>query len=331
MGECNNCCEPLPAFTTTVCFSLQEKAVATVMGVLTLQLLVWGQLILFLLVLNNIIDAQHTSESPSSLSAMIAPPLNATGNHKENVSNSSSYSAQSDSITTQNNFTTQTTTIVSNTTLGPNQSNVTGSTGQPNTTENAQTTQSATSSALNISSTAVTSTDNTTHSSNGSAISSTTQVTKQTAITSTTVTQNSITSLNESQGDGLNHSEKSLTILFSILFGVIVLVILGHLVYKFVRSKERSIQYTHRRLHNEDAGEPFAVPDDTLVISGGLYDGPQIYNPTMTVQNEEFQLDATGFASRPTQFRLEFLRENQERADPDTSTFQTFPAHDQEP
>uniref|UniRef100_A0A8C2ADG2 Si:ch211-105j21.9 n=2 Tax=Cyprinus carpio TaxID=7962 RepID=A0A8C2ADG2_CYPCA len=327
------------------------------MGVLTLQLLVWGQLILFLLVLNNIIDAQHTSESPSSLSAMIAPPLNATGNHKENVSNSSSYSAQSDSITTQNNFTTQTTTIVSNTTLGPNQSNVTGSTGQPNTTENAQTTQSATSSALNISSTAVTSTDNTTHSSNGSAISSTTQVTKQTAITSTTVTQNSITSLNESQGrsehifnnvnqinempdyfylhfkagDGLNHSEKSLTILFSILFGVIVLVILGHLVYKFVRSKERSIQYTHRRLHNEDAGEPFAVPDDTLVISGGLYDGPQIYNPTMTVQNEEFQLDATGFASRPTQFRLEFLRENQERADPDTSTFQTFPAHDQEP
>uniref|UniRef100_A0A673LY08 Uncharacterized LOC107708059 n=2 Tax=Sinocyclocheilus TaxID=75365 RepID=A0A673LY08_9TELE len=303
------------------------------MGVLTFQLLVCGQLILFLLVLNNIIDAQHTGESPSSLSATIASPLNATGNHTENnVSNSSSYSAHSNSTTTQNNLTTQTTTIVSNTTLGPNQSNVTGSAGQPNKTENAQTTQSSTSSAFNISSTAVTSTDNTTHSSNGSAISKTAPVTKPTAITSTAVTQNSTTSLNESQaGDGLNHSEKSLTILFSILLGVIVLVILGHFVYKFGRSKERSIQYTHRRLHNEDTGEPFAVPDDTLVISGGLYDGPQIYNPTMTVQNEEFQIDAPGFASRPTQFRLEFLREDQDRADPDTSTFQTFHAHDQEP
>ncbi|XP_052456129.1 uncharacterized protein LOC128015918 isoform X2 [Carassius gibelio] len=288
------------------------------MGVLTLQLLACGQLILYSLVFNNMIDAQHTGESSSSLSATKAPPLNAAGNHTENVSNSSSYLAQRNSTATQNNITTQTTTIVSNTTLGPNQSNVTGLTGQPNTTENAQTTQSATSSAFNISSTAVTSTDNTT------------VVTKPTAITSTTVTQNSFTSLNKSQGDGLNHSEKSLTILFSILLGVIVLVVLGHFVYKFIRSKESSIQYTHRRLHNEDAGEPFAVPDDTLVISGGLYDGPQIYNPTMTVQNEEFQIGTPGFSSRPTQFRLEFLREDQDRADPDTSSFQTFHAHDQE-
>lgn len=53
---------------------------------------------------------------------------------------------------------------------------------------------------------------------------------------------------------GLNHSEKSLTIFFSILLGVIVLVILGHFVYKFSRNKERSVQYTHRRLQNEDTG-----------------------------------------------------------------------------
>lgn len=55
-------------------------------------------------------------------------------------------------------------------------------------------------------------------------------------------------------GGGLNHSEKSLTILFSILLGVIVLVILMNFVYKYGRSKERSIQYTHRRLQNEDTG-----------------------------------------------------------------------------
>ncbi|XP_016395949.1 uncharacterized protein LOC107729778 isoform X1 [Sinocyclocheilus rhinocerous] len=294
------------------------------MGVLTLQLLVCGQLILLSFVLNNITGAQRISMSPSSLTTTIAPPLNATGNHTENVSNLSSYSAYNDSATTQNNWTTPTTT------LGPNQSNVTGSAGKLNTTENAQTTQSAT---FNISSTAITSTDNSTHSSNGSATSSTTAVTQSTAITSTAVTQNSSASFNESQADGgLNHSEKSLTILFSILLGVIVLVILGHFVYKFGRSKERSVQYTHRRLQNEDTGEPFALPDDTLVISGGLYDGPQIYNPTMTVQNEEIQTDTSGFASRPTQFRLEFLREDQDRAfDHETSTFQTFHAHDQEP
>lgn len=55
-------------------------------------------------------------------------------------------------------------------------------------------------------------------------------------------------------GGGMNHSEKSLTVLFSVLLGVIVLVILVHFMYKFRRSKERSIQYTHRRLHNEDTG-----------------------------------------------------------------------------
>ncbi|KAL1272437.1 hypothetical protein QQF64_028299 [Cirrhinus molitorella] len=243
-----------------------------------------------------------------------------------------SYSEHNGSTTARNNLTTPATTDISNSTLEPTQSNATGSAGQPNTTETAQTTQTATSSPFNTSSTAVTSTDNTTHSSNGSATTSTTPVTKPT-ITSTAVTQNSTTSLNESHvGGGMNHSEKSLTVLFSILLGVIVLVILGHFMYKFGRSKERSIQYTHRRLHNEDTGEPFALPDDTLVISGGLYDGPQIYNPTMTVQNEEFQTDASGFASRPTQFRLEFLREDQDRAfDHETSTFETFSAHDQEP
>lgn len=80
-------------------------------------------------------------------------------------------------------------------------------------------------------------------------------------------------------------------------------------------------------------GEQYAGADDTLVISGGLYDGPQIYNPTMTVQNEEdFQGDASGFGYASSQFRLEFLKEEQQRdPDRDTSTFQSFHATDQEP
>ncbi|XP_077054064.1 uncharacterized protein LOC143706250 isoform X2 [Siphateles boraxobius] len=301
------------------------------MGVLSLQLLVCGQLILFSLAVNNITDAQKIGESPSK-----APPLNATRNHTENnASNSSSNSTYNDSSTTENNFTTQATPTGFSSTLGPIESNatVTGSAVQPNSTKNAQTTQSATFTTININSTAANSTDNSTHSNNATATSSTTPVTKPTAITSPTVTQNGTTFFNESQGGGLNHSDKSLTILFSLLLGVIVLVILMNFVYKYGRSKERSIQYTHRRLQNEDTGEPFALPDDTLVISGGLYDGPQIYNPTTTVQNEEeFQTDIPGFASRPTQFRLEFLREDQDGAfDNETSTFQTFHAHDQEP
>ncbi|XP_039548071.1 sialomucin core protein 24-like isoform X2 [Pimephales promelas] len=301
------------------------------MGVLILRVLVCGQLILFSLVVNNITNAQTISESPSK-----APPLNATRNHTENnASNSSSNSVYNDSSTTQNNLNTQTTPTGINSTLGPIQGNttVTGSPVQPNSTENTQTTQSATFTTIKINSTAVTSTDNSTHSNNETATSSTTPVTEPTAITSSTITQNATTFFNESQGGGLNHSEKSLTVLFSILLGVIVLVILMNFVYKYGRSKERSIQYTHRRLQNEETGEPFALPDDTLVISGGLYDGPQIYNPTMTVQNEEeYQTNILGSASRPTRFRLEFLREDQDRAfDNETSTFQTFHAHDQEP
>ncbi|KAK9973668.1 hypothetical protein ABG768_024384 [Culter alburnus] len=302
------------------------------MGVLPLRLLVCGQLLLFSLVVNNITYAQPNSESSTKDS-----PLTATGNQtKNNASDSSSASAYNSSATTQNNLTTQATTIGINSTVGPTQSNitVTGPAVQPNSTTKAQTTQSGTSLTININSTAVTSTDNSTHSNNESATSITTPVTKPTAITSTSGIQNSSTSSNESQaGGGLNHSEKSLTILFSILLGVIVLVILVNFMYKYGRSKERSIQYTHRRLQNEDTGEPFAVSDDTLVISGGLYDGPQIYNPTMTVQNdEEYQTDIPGFASRTSQFRLEFLREDQDRAfDNETSTFQTFHAPDQEP
>ncbi|KAF7711564.1 sialomucin core protein 24-like [Silurus meridionalis] len=123
---------------------------------------------------------------------------------------------------------------------------------------------------------------------------------------------------NETAGAGLNHSEISLTILFSVVLGVIVLIILGLSVYKMTRSK--GAQYSHRPLHNEETGGQFTITDDTLVISGGLYDGPRIYNSTVTALNED-----PPFTYTPTQFRLEFLHEDHI---PEASPFKTT---DQEP
>lgn len=49
----------------------------------------------------------------------------------------------------------------------------------------------------------------------------------------------------------------------------------------------------------------YATPDDTLVISGGLYDAPRIYN------DEELQTDHLPFSAPPGQFRLEFFGEKE--------------------
>lgn len=74
-------------------------------------------------------------------------------------------------------------------------------------------------------------------------------------------------------------------------------------------------------------GGPFVVTDDTLVISGGLYDGPQIYNSTVTALNE----DQT-FTYTPTQFRLEFLDEERETDHVHEATaFKTFTTTNQQP
>ncbi|XP_062853220.1 sialomucin core protein 24-like [Trichomycterus rosablanca] len=133
---------------------------------------------------------------------------------------------------------------------------------------------------------------------------------------------------NETAGAGLTHSEKSLTIMFSVVLGVIVLLVFGQIVYRVTRSKQRRVQYSHHPLFNENTGEQFMVQDDTLVISGGLYNGPQIYNSTVTAINDDQQT----FVYTPTQFRLELLNE-----DPGTEqtckafTFKTFNNIEQEP
>lgn len=127
-------------------------------------------------------------------------------------------------------------------------------------------------------------------------------------------------------GASMKLPEKSMTILFSVILGVIVLLVLGQIVYKVSRNKHRSVQYSHRPLYNEDTGEHFVVPDDTLAISGGLYDGPQIYNPTVAALNDEDQLT---FSYTPTQLRLEFLHEEQGTdQDYDATSFETFKTSD---
>ncbi|KAI4902979.1 hypothetical protein NFI96_000542 [Prochilodus magdalenae] len=150
-----------------------------------------------------------------------------------------------------------------------------------------------------------------------------------TAVYPTTNTTAGIKTNNETAGAGLNFSEMSMTILFSVVLGVIVLIALGQIVYKVSRNKHRMVQYSHRPLYNEDAGEQFVVPDDTLVISGGLYDGPQIYNPTVTTLNDE---DHPTFGYTPTQLRLEFLREEQGTdQNYEANSFETFRTTDQKP
>ncbi|XP_058861011.1 uncharacterized protein LOC117962410 [Acipenser ruthenus] len=131
----------------------------------------------------------------------------------------------------------------------------------------------------------------------------------------------------------LNSSEMAITIFFSTILGVAVLVFI---MYSLNKCKRKSAQYSHRPLYNtaDETVDRYSAPDDTLVISGGLYDGIRIYNPNMTVleeDEEELHPEHRPFGSRAPQFRLEFLPEEQGRP-PSTggSTFETFQAPPEE-
>ncbi|XP_073176425.1 uncharacterized protein [Lepidochelys kempii] len=73
----------------------------------------------------------------------------------------------------------------------------------------------------------------------------------------------------------------------------------------------------------------YTTPDDTLMISGGLYDAPRIYNPNMTVlDDDELQAEYLPFGSRPGKFRLEILSgENEKGLSPTFDRFQPPPQH----
>ncbi|KAM3622428.1 uncharacterized protein V6R79_024942 [Siganus canaliculatus] len=87
----------------------------------------------------------------------------------------------------------------------------------------------------------------------------------------------------------LDTSEKNMTIIFSSVLGVAALALV---IFTFHKCKHK-IQYAHQRLEN-DRGS-FVADDDTLVISGGLYDGHPIYDNVPPVSTDQ------------SQFRLEFL------------------------
>ncbi|XP_035009300.1 sialomucin core protein 24-like [Hippoglossus stenolepis] len=93
------------------------------------------------------------------------------------------------------------------------------------------------------------------------------------------------------QGLGLNISEQNLTIVFSVVLGVFALSLV---VFMFHRCRQK-IQYLHQPLNNSDCPDAFVADDDTLVISGGLYDGHPIDDNAPAAPDDE------------SQFRLEFL------------------------
>lgn len=115
-----------------------------------------------------------------------------------------------------------------------------------------------------------------------------------------------ITFKSDNNGISMKYSETVLTSIFSTILVVVLLTILA---FCFNKYRKRRSQYSHHPLH-ENVYEPeaYSPPDDTLVISGGLYDAPRIYNPNMTVlEEDDSQHDYTSFSGRPGQFRLEFL------------------------
>ncbi|XP_077151103.1 uncharacterized protein LOC143815609 [Ranitomeya variabilis] len=107
-------------------------------------------------------------------------------------------------------------------------------------------------------------------------------------------------------GNGMNYSETVLTSIFSTILVVVLLTILA---FSFNKYRKQRSQYSHQPLHeNIYESEGYTPPEDTLVISGGLYDAPRIYNPNMTVlEEDDSQPDYISFSNRTGQFRLEFL------------------------
>ncbi|XP_049435030.1 sialomucin core protein 24-like isoform X1 [Epinephelus fuscoguttatus] len=113
-----------------------------------------------------------------------------------------------------------------------------------------------------------------------------------TANSSHTVNTTSDSTYKTTEGLGLNMSDKNMTILFSVVLGVFALALVG---FMFHRCKHK-IQYFHQPLHNtDDTADTFEADDDTLVISGGLYDGHPIYDNVPPDPPDQ------------SQFRLEFL------------------------
>lgn len=111
-----------------------------------------------------------------------------------------------------------------------------------------------------------------------------------TANSSHTVNTTSVSPDGTTQALRLSSSEKNMTIIFSAVLGMFAVALIGFMLHKC----KHKIQYLHRPLNTDDT-DAFVADDDTLVISGGLYDGHPIYDNVPTVSEDQ------------SQFRLEFL------------------------
>ncbi|XP_071993782.1 uncharacterized protein [Engystomops pustulosus] len=130
--------------------------------------------------------------------------------------------------------------------------------------------------------------------------------TRESNTSSTLPVESNTTLVSDETGTGMQYSETVLTSIFGTMLVVVLLTIIA---FCFTKYRKRQSQYSHHPLHeNVYESEGYTPPDDTLVISGGLYDAPRIYNPNMTVlEEEDTQPEYVSFSNRPGQFRLEFL------------------------
>ncbi|KAM7402458.1 hypothetical protein PAMP_017700 [Pampus punctatissimus] len=110
-----------------------------------------------------------------------------------------------------------------------------------------------------------------------------------TANSSSTVNTTTDSQYRTTQGLGLNFSEKNMTILFSAVLGVFAFAMVVFMVH---RCKHKT-QYLHQPLNDTDDTGTFIADGDTLVISGGLYDGHPIYDnvPPAPVDQSQFRLE----------------------------------------
>ncbi|XP_054838019.1 uncharacterized protein LOC129331475 [Eublepharis macularius] len=110
-------------------------------------------------------------------------------------------------------------------------------------------------------------------------------------------------------GIRMKNSEFILTVGFAL---ILTLTILGLVVYILNKYRIRRAQYSHHQLYDSsvDTVDRYATPDDTLVISGGLYDASYNSNTTM-YEDEALQTDHLSFSAQPGQFRLEFFGEKE--------------------
>lgn len=93
------------------------------------------------------------------------------------------------------------------------------------------------------------------------------------------------------QGVRLSVSERNLTITFSVMLGIFVLAVVA---YKLHRCSQK-LQFFHQPLNDTEDLNVYTADSDTLVTSGGLYEGHPIYDHVPPARQDE------------SEFHLEFL------------------------